>query len=98
MAVAQSAAGQDRDAEAQLREVLSRAAVHGRPLLKACAERDLARVFVRGGKIAAAQGLARSARTTFARLGAQREVERLDAMLCETHDLPTAIAPRGKPS
>ena len=98
MAVAQSAAGRDDDAETQLREVLSRAAAHGRPLLEACAERDLARVFVRGGKMAAAQGLARSARTTFARLGAQREVARLDAMLCEPHGLPTAIAHGGRPS
>lgn len=98
VAVAHSAAGRDEDAETQLREVLSLAAAHGRPLLEACAERDLARVFVRGGKIAAAQGLARSARTTFARLGAQREVERLDAMLCEAHDLPTAIARGAKRS
>ena len=98
MAVAQGAAGHHRDAETQLREVLARAAAHGRPLLAACAERDLARVFVRGGKVAAAQGLARSARTTFARLGAQREVERLDAMLCEAHGLPTAIARSGRPS
>lgn len=98
MAVAQGAAGQDSDAETQLREVLARAAAHGRPLLEACAERDLARVFVRGGKVAAAQGLARSARTTFARLGAQREVERLDALLCEAHGLPTAFARGGKPS
>jgi hypothetical protein len=48
--------------------------------------------------MAAAQGLARSARTTFARLGAQREVARLDAMLCEPHGLPTAIAHGGRPS
>ncbi len=97
MAVAQGAAGQHGDAETQLREVLARAAAHGRPLLEACAERDLARVFVRGGKVAAAQGLARSARTTFARLGAQREVARLDALLGEVHGLPTAIA-RGRSS
>ena len=58
MAVARGAAGHDGDAERQLREVLAARQPHtdGR-CSRPRAERDLARVFVRAAKIAAAQGL-----------------------------------------
>jgi hypothetical protein len=64
-----------------LRDVIDRATTHQRPLLVAVTQRDLAQLLAREGRVEAAQELAGTARTTFARLGAQADVENLDALL-----------------
>jgi hypothetical protein len=72
------------EAEALLRDVIARATPHARPLLVASAQRDLARLLARLGRGGEAVALARTARATFDRLGAAREVQQLDVLLKTT--------------
>ena len=72
---------QTNDAETMLRDVIDRATQHGRPLLLASAERDLAHLLIRGGDVAAGKAAAQRARATFQRLSARAEIDRLDAVL-----------------
>jgi len=61
--------------------VIDRATEHGRPMLVATAQRDLAYLWARQGDIAAAKEMARTARATFHRLGSKVEIEKLTALL-----------------
>jgi tetratricopeptide (TPR) repeat protein len=81
LAVALGGAGQKRDAEAMLREVIARATKHERPLLVATAQRDLAYLLARQGETAAATEAAQAGHATLDRLGAKVEAERLEALL-----------------
>src|SRR2546425_271183 len=81
LAVALGIAGSTRDAEGMLREVIERATEHGRPLLVAIAQRDLAQLLAREGEVAAAKQLALTARAAFDRLGAKAEIRKLGALL-----------------
>jgi hypothetical protein len=83
LAVALGRAGQKREAETMLREVIARATKHDRPLLIATAQRDLAYLLAREGEAAAARDAAQAAYATLDRLGAKVEAERLDALLKE---------------
>src|SRR2546422_11409414 len=69
------------DAETMLRDVIDRATQHGRPLLLASAERDLAHLLIRSGDVTAGKAAAQRARATFQRLSARAEIDRLDALL-----------------
>lgn len=80
LAVALGRAGKVNDAEKMLRQVIDRATQHQRLLLVAMAQRDLAQL-VAGRDMAAAIELARTARATFDRLGAEAEVTKLDSWL-----------------
>jgi len=82
-------AGKMRDAEDMLRAVIARATEHDRPLLVATAQRDLAGLLHRTGDGAAATAMARAARATFDRLGANAEVGKLDAF-----EATLPVAPR----
>lgn len=66
---------------ALLRTVIERAEQHGRPLLVAQAERDLARLMVKAGRGSEALELARRARVRFQQLGAEVEVYHMDELL-----------------
>ena len=68
-------------AEDMLREVIDRATEHGRPLLVATAQRDLAQLLAREGKVVAAREVAETARAGFDRLGARVEIRKLGALL-----------------
>src|SRR5256885_5668666 len=68
------------DAETMLRDVIDRATQHGRPLLLASAERDLAHLLIRSGDVTAGKAAAQRARATFQRLSARAEIDRLDAL------------------
>jgi tetratricopeptide (TPR) repeat protein len=81
LALALGLAGKAQDADAMLRDVIDRATGHGRPLLVAAAQRDLAYLVARAGDVTTAKPLARAARGTFQRLGAKGEIEKLDALL-----------------
>ena len=81
LAVALGSAGKVNEAEELFLEVIERATVHGRPLLVAIAQRDLAYLLARRGDVAAATVAAQTARATFDRLGAKVEIEKLDALL-----------------
>ena len=81
LAVALGLTGKTAHAQAMLRDVIERATTHRRPLLAACAQRDLAQLMARDGNEAAAQSIAASARTAFERLGAAVEIQRLDALM-----------------
>jgi tetratricopeptide (TPR) repeat protein len=97
LAVALGIAGKTQDAAAMLRQVIDRATAHDRPLLVAVAQRDLAHLQARDGKVAAAKKLAHTARATFDRLGAKVEIEKLDALLEDPHfrdDRPGPLAAR----
>ncbi|HEX4601403.1 MAG TPA: tetratricopeptide repeat protein [Gemmatimonadales bacterium] len=87
--------GKPDAARALLREVIDRATEHGRPLLVALAQRDLALLLVCAGEVAAAKEVARPARATFERLGARVEVEKLEALLAmsASRTSPPAVAP-----
>jgi hypothetical protein len=76
-----------------LRSVVARAMEHGRPLLVASAQRDLAALLVRDGDFAAAAQMAETARATFRRLGAKVEIRKLDALLERYPSPPIAIRP-----
>ncbi len=73
-------AGRTQDAEAMLGQVIDRATQHDRPLLIAAARRDLAQLLARKGDAAAGKTAALMARATYARLGARKEMDRLDAV------------------
>jgi len=74
-------AGRRDDAETMLRDVISRAAEHGRPLLLAMAERDLAHMLIQSGDVASGKAAAQRARSTFQRLSARAEIDKLDTLL-----------------
>ena len=73
--------GRREEAETMLRDVISRATEHGRPLLLAMAERDLAHLLLRAGDAAAGKAAAQRARSTFQRLSARAEIAKLDEVL-----------------
>ncbi len=81
LAVALGIMGKVYVAEDMLREVIDRATEHGRPLLVATAQRDLAQLLAREGKVVAAKEAAQTARATFNRLGAKVEIRKLGALL-----------------
>jgi hypothetical protein len=66
---------------------------HGRPLLVASAQRDLALLLVQDGDFAAASQMAETARATFRRLGAKVEIRKLDGLLERYPNPPIAIRP-----
>lgn len=73
--------GSREDAESLLREVIIRATEHGRPLLLAMAERDLAHLLLQTGETAGGKAAAQRARTIFQRLSARAEIDQLDELL-----------------
>jgi tetratricopeptide (TPR) repeat protein len=93
LAAALSLAGRRPDAERELRDVIQRATEHGRPLLVAMAERDLAQLFARAGDMRAAKEAAGSARAGFARLGASAEVAKLDGLFGQRRPKATELGP-----
>jgi tetratricopeptide (TPR) repeat protein len=74
-------AGRHDDAETMLRDVISRATEHGRPVLLAMAERDLAHLLIQTGDLSAGKDAAQRARATFQRLSARAEIDKLDTLL-----------------
>ncbi len=81
LGVALGVAGKSEEAEDRLRDVITRAGEHRRPLLAAIAHRDLAHVRARRGDVAGATDAAQTARGMLERLGAKGEVAKLDAFL-----------------
>jgi tetratricopeptide (TPR) repeat protein len=73
--------GRREDAESMLRQVIIRATEHGRPLLLAMAERDLALLLLQAGETAGGKAAAQRARSIFQRLSARAEIDKLDALL-----------------
>lgn len=76
-----AALGDALEAESILRDVISRARDHSRPLLVAMARRDLASLLLDRGDTGAARELAHSARVGFERLSARAETRKLDDFL-----------------
>jgi len=74
-------AGRHEDAETLLRDVIDRATQHGRPLLLAMAERDLAHLLIQRGDATAGKAAAQRARSSFQRLSARAEIDKLDELL-----------------
>ena len=74
-------AGRHEDAETLLRDVIDRATQHGRPLLLAMAERDLAHQLIQRGDATAGKAAAQRARSSFQRLSARAEIDKLDDLL-----------------
>jgi tetratricopeptide (TPR) repeat protein len=81
LAGAVAVSGQAKDAAAMLHDVIDRATQHGRPLLLASAERDLARLLIDTGDVASGKAAAQRARAIFQRLSARAETDKLDALL-----------------
>jgi tetratricopeptide (TPR) repeat protein len=81
MAGALALAGRHADAELMLRGVIERATEHGRPLLLAMAERDLAHLLIQTGDVASGKAAAQRARSSFQRLSARAEIDKLDDLL-----------------
>ena len=81
LAAALAGSGQTQDAAAMLHTVIDRATQHGRPLLLASAERDLARLLISGGEVNEGKAAAQRARAIFHRLSARAEIDKLDALL-----------------
>ena len=73
--------GRREDAESMLRQVIIRATEHGRPLLLAMAERDLALLLLQAGDSVGGKAAAQRARSTFQRLSARAEIDKLDGLL-----------------
>ena len=73
--------GRREEAETVLRDVIQRATEHGRPLLLAMAERDLALLLIQAGDVNEGKAAAQRARSTFQRLNARAEVDKLDEVL-----------------
>lgn len=71
----------EEEAERILRDVVDRADGLRRPLLSAQAQRDLARLLYRLGRVRESADLARRARAGFQQLGAADEVSHLDELL-----------------
>jgi tetratricopeptide (TPR) repeat protein len=92
LALALARADQAPEAEALLREVIACATEHKRSWLVATAQRDLAHLLMRQGKVADATAEAQEARTTFERLGAWGELEQLDALLKNSKDSDARVA------
>src|SRR5438094_965364 len=80
-ALALKANGNREAAETMLRDVIARATEHGRPLLLAMAERDLAHLLIQMGDAAGAKAAAQRARSSFQRLSARAEIDKLDDLL-----------------
>jgi len=74
-------AGRREEAETMLRDVIDRATEHGRPLLLAMAERDLALLLIQAGDVTAGKAAAHRARSSFQRLSARAEIDKLDDLL-----------------
>ncbi|HYT82375.1 MAG TPA: hypothetical protein VEK86_02925, partial [Gemmatimonadales bacterium] len=74
-------AGRHEDAETLLRDVIDRATQHGRPLLRAMAERDLAHLLIQRGDATSGKAAAQRARSSFQRLSARAEIDKLDDLL-----------------
>ena len=91
LAVAVGVAGKTDEAERMLQEVVERATEHGRPLLVAAAQRDLAYLWAREGEVAAAKEMARTARAAFHRLGSKVEIDKMSALLTQ----PNFGTPKG---
>ena len=72
------------DAESTLRDVTVRARQLERPLLLACAQRDLAQLLRTQGKAEEAKAVATAAQEEFRRMGAVVEVRRLDAVIASS--------------
>jgi len=85
LAVAVGFAGKGDEADRLLREVVDRATAHGRPVLVATAQRDLAYLLARQGEVAAAKEMARTALATFHRLGSKVEIDKMNALLTQPH-------------
>jgi len=81
LAAALAGSGQTQDAAAMLQDVIDRATQHGRPLLLASAERDLARLLIKTGDAPSGKAAAHRARAIFQRLSARAEIDKLDALL-----------------
>ncbi|MFN2572076.1 MAG: tetratricopeptide repeat protein [Gemmatimonadales bacterium] len=73
--------GRRDNAETLLRDVIDRATQHGRPLLLATAERDLAHLLIQSGDVSAGKAAAQRARASFQRLSARAEIDKLDDLL-----------------
>ena len=97
LALALGIAGKTQDADAMFRDVIDRATEHGRPLLVAVAQRDLAYLLARAGDVTTAKPVARAARATFQRLGAKGEIEKLDALLARWELATLAVSRREQP-
>lgn len=80
-ALALNGNGNREAAETILREVIERATAHGRPLLLAMAERDLALLLIDAGDVVAGKAAAERARSSFQRLSARAEIDKLDDLL-----------------
>src|SRR5438876_1009170 len=80
-ALALRANGNREAAETMLRDVIARATEHGRPLLLAMAERDLAHLLIQMGDAAGARAAAQRARSSFQRLSARAEIDKLNDLL-----------------
>jgi len=94
LATALSIAGATQEAKEMLHDVIDRATEHGRPLLVALAERDLALVLARDGDVTTAKLMAEAARVAFDRLGANTEIQKLAALLGgEGRDVPAMPVP-----
>jgi len=78
VALAWAASGEIEEPARLLRDVIERAHAHGRPLLAAKAERDLARILAHAGKDDEARELAAVASEGFAKLGAVGERDKLE--------------------
>ncbi len=74
-------AGRREEAETMLRHVIERATEHGRPLLLAMAERDLALLLIQAGDVTAGKAAAHRARSSYQRLSARAEIDKLDDLL-----------------
>src|SRR5260370_696052 len=99
LAVALGIIGKVYVAEDMLREVIDRATEHGRPLLVATAQRDLAQLLARAGKGVAAGEVAEAARAGVDRLGARVELRKLGASLRAPAPLVPPIAkPASEPN
>jgi tetratricopeptide (TPR) repeat protein len=81
LAGAAALCGEIQKAAALLRDVIDRATQHGRPLLLASAERDLAWLLIKSGDATAGKAAAQRARAIFQRLSARAETDKLDTLL-----------------
>jgi tetratricopeptide (TPR) repeat protein len=101
LAAAWDLAGKTQSAENLLRQVIDRATDLERPLLLATAQRDLARILTRDSDPVVARRMAQAARAGFERLGATKEIEKLDALIA-SHDRPapssSSLSPESAPA
>jgi len=83
LAVGLGLVGDTEEAEQLFREVVERGVEHERPLIVANAHRDLAQMYAREGDVNGARKMAQLARSSYVRLGAKVEVDKLDALMRE---------------